>query len=151
MAAWLFPGPGNVVLFWGYTLIYGVAFGAAPALLRSMMADLTDADELSTGSKRPGLFFALLTTTNKLGGALAVGAVLTIVEVVFDFSPGPGNSQAAIDGLLLTYCAAPIIALSIAFFPMWRYPLDKERHTEIRAQLESRQHSPSNQPAASQG
>ena len=72
--------PGNVVMFWAYTLLYGVAFGAAPTLLRSMMADLTDVDELATGKKRAGLFFALLTTTNKLGSALAVGVVLTLVE-----------------------------------------------------------------------
>ncbi|MCY3640778.1 MAG: MFS transporter [Gammaproteobacteria bacterium] len=127
--------PGNVALLWGYTLIYGVAFGAAPALLRSMMADLTDEDALRTGKQRAGLFFALLTTTNKLGSAIAVGTVLTLIERLFGFTPGADNSQAAIDGLFITYCAAPFLALGVAYLPLIRYPLSRERHAEIRAQL----------------
>ena len=47
---------GSVVVLWGFTIAFGVAFGAAPTLLRSMMADLTDEDELRSGQKRPGLF-----------------------------------------------------------------------------------------------
>ena len=61
--------PGNVVLFWSYTFLAGLAFGAGPTLLHSMMADLTDIDELKTGQKRAGMYFALLATINKLGGA----------------------------------------------------------------------------------
>ena len=38
-----------------------------------MMADLADEDELTNGKKRPGLFFALLTTTDKVGAALGWG------------------------------------------------------------------------------
>ena len=38
-----------------------------------MMADLTDEDELTNGKKRPGLFFALLTTTDKVGAAAGRG------------------------------------------------------------------------------
>ncbi|MXW52334.1 MAG: MFS transporter [Gammaproteobacteria bacterium] len=127
--------PGNVALFWGYTLIYGVAFGAAPALLRSMMADLTDEDALRSGKQRAGLFFALLTTTNKLGSAIAVGTVLTLIERLFGFTPGADNSPAAIEGLFITYCAAPFLALGVAYLPLIRYPLNRERHAEIRVQL----------------
>ena len=130
--------PGNVVMFWAYTLLYGVAFGAAPTLLRSMMADLTDVDELQTGKKRAGLFFALLTTTNKLGSALAVGVVLTLVEVGFGFSPGPGNSPEAIRGLLIVYCTAPVVALALAYLPLIGYPLNRERHAQVREELEGR-------------
>ena len=132
---YFFAEPGNVPLFWGYTLIYGVAFGAAPALLRSMMADLTDEDALRTGKQRAGLFFALLTTTNKLGSAIAVGTVLALVEGLFGFAPGTDNSPAAIHGLFITYCAAPFLALGLAYLPLIRYPLTRQRHGEIRAQL----------------
>ncbi len=136
-ALWFVASPGNVAILWGYTILYGVAFGAAPALLRSMMADLTDQDALRSGEQRAGLFFALLTTTNKLGSALAVGVVLTIAEGVFGFSPGQANTQAALDGLLLTYVAAPMLALAAAWFPLVRYPLTRQRHDEIRKALEA--------------
>ncbi|MDG1836947.1 MAG: MFS transporter, partial [Pseudomonadales bacterium] len=102
---------GSVVVLWGFTIAFGVAFGAAPTLLRSMMADLTDEDELRSGQKRPGLFFALLTTTNKLGAAFAVGASFAILEVAFGFVPGGDNSSEALDGLLVTYCVGTAFGL----------------------------------------
>jgi GPH family glycoside/pentoside/hexuronide:cation symporter len=129
---------GSVVGLWGFTIAFGVAFGAAPTLLRSMMADLTDDDELRTGQKRPGLFFALLTTTNKLGAAFAVGASFAILEVVFGFVPGGDNSQEALDGLLITYSLGTAFGLFLAFIAMLKYPLNRAAHDEIRAELERR-------------
>ena len=54
-----------------------------------MMADLTEFDESKTGQKRAGMYFALLATINKLGGASAVGLTLTLADRVFNFSPAP--------------------------------------------------------------
>jgi Na+/melibiose symporter-like transporter len=130
--------PGNAVVLWSFTIMYGFAFGAAPTLLRSMMADVTDADELLTGQKRAGLFFALLTTTNKLGAAGAVGVSFTILEVVFRFVPGPGNSAHAIDGLLLTYTLGTAFGLLVGFVALLGYPLSRQKHEEIREQLDAR-------------
>lgn len=127
--------PGNVPMFWGYTFLYGIAYGAAPSLLRSMMADLTDADELQTGNKRAGMYFALLTTVNKLGGAVAVGVALTTADLVFGFVPGIDNTQSAVDGLLAIYCFVPILGLALSYVPLLGYPLTRQRHAEIRKAL----------------
>lgn len=129
---------GEVLVLWLFTIAFGVAFGAAPTLLRSMMADLTDEDELHTGQKRSGLFFALLTTTNKLGAAFGVGISFVILEVVFDFVPGAKNSQQALDGLLYTYTIGTAIGLFLAFIALVGYPLDRAAHNKIRAQLDER-------------
>ncbi len=130
--------PGNVPVLWAFTILYGIAFGAAPTLLRSMMADLTDDDELRSGRKRSGLFFALLTTTNKLGGALAVGVSFAILEEVVGFAPGPDNSQAALDGLLWVYVLGTGLGLLAACAALIGYPLTRARHDEIRAELDRR-------------
>ena len=130
---------GNVAVLWGFTIAFGVAFGAAPTLLRSMMADLTDEDTLRTGQQRAGLFFALLTTTNKLGAALAVGASFAILEIVFDFVPGGDNAQSALDGLLVTYALGTAGGLFIAFIALIGYLLNKQAHDKIRAQLDAGQ------------
>ena len=127
--------PGNVALFWSYTFLAGLAFGAGPTLLHSMMADLTDIDERKTGQKRAGMYFALLATINKLGGAVAVGVTLTAADKLFNFTPGAANSQTAIDGLLLIFCFAPAAALALTYLPLYRYPLTKEKHAEIRSSL----------------
>jgi len=130
---------GNVAVLWGFTIAFGVAFGAAPTLLRSMMADLTDEDTLRTGQQRAGLFFALLTTTNKLGAALAVDDSFAILEVVFALVPGGDNEQSALDGLLVTYAVGTAGGLFIAFIALLGYPLNKQAHDKIRAQLDAGQ------------
>ena len=129
--------PNNVAVLWGFTLSYGIAFGAAPTLLRSMMADLTDMDALSSGENRSGLFFATLTTTNKLGAAVAVGVSFTILEVAFNFVPGQINGASALEGLLLTYCLGTALGLGLAALPLIGYPLTKSAHQEIRAKLDA--------------
>ncbi len=130
--------PGNVVMFWTYTFFTGVAFGAAPTLLRSMMADLTDVDELESGQKRTGVFFALLNTIDKLGSAIAVGVVFVVLERVVGFQAGAANSSATMQGFLAVYCFAPVIAYALTYLPLIRYPLDKTAHEEVRAKLEGR-------------
>jgi Na+/melibiose symporter-like transporter len=103
-----------------------------------MMADLTDLDELSSGEKRAGLFFAMLTTTNKLGAAVAVGMSFAILEAVFDFQPGVANPQAALDGLLWTYAIGTAAGLFLAALPVIGYSLDRTQHAAIRAELDAR-------------
>ena len=134
----LIAEPGNVVMFWCYTLFAGFAFGATPTLLRSMMADVTDVDELETGQKRAGLFFALLNTIDKLGSAIAVGVTLFVLEQVVGFTPGADNSAETLNGFLLVYAFAPTLAWIVAYLPMLRYPLDKQAHDKVRLQLEAR-------------
>jgi Na+/melibiose symporter-like transporter len=128
-----------VLGLWGFTIAFGLAFGAAPTLLRSMMADLTDEDELKSGQKRAGLYFALLTTTNKLGAALGVGLSFTILDWAFGFVPGTQNDAAALDGLLLTYALGTAGGLLLAALPLLTYPMTREKHGEIVAALRARE------------
>jgi Na+/melibiose symporter-like transporter len=127
--------PGSAIVLWSFTISYGIAFGAAPTLLRTMMADLTDMDELESGEKRAGLFFAMLTTTNKLGAAVAVGLSFGILEVVFSFQPGAENAPEALWGLLLTYTIGTAAGLFLAALPIIGYPLNREAHDGIRQAL----------------
>tara|TARA_B100000575_G_C23122954_1_gene650100 strand:+ start:1053 stop:2414 length:1362 start_codon:yes stop_codon:yes gene_type:complete len=133
-----FAEPGNVAVLWIFTISFGMAFGAPPMLLRSMMADLTDEDELRNGQKRPGLFFALLTTTDKVGAALGVGLSFTILEMAFGFEPGGNNSTTALNGLLMTYTVGFAIPTFIAYAALIGYPLSKQKHDAIVRELRAK-------------
>jgi len=139
LGLYFLAAPGSALGLWVFTITYGIAYGAAPALLRSMMADITDADELESGEQRAGLFFALLTTTNKLGAALAVGACFLVLEQVFGFVDRAGNTPEAIHGVLVTYCVGTGIGLFLAYLPMINYPLNSAKHADIRRQLNERE------------
>lgn len=137
-ALFVLAEPGNVVVLWGYTLLFGVAFGAAPTLLRSMLADVTDLDELESGAKRTAMYYALMLTTSKLASAIAVGVTLPLVDLGFGFAPGEDNSPEALHGLLFTYAMVPAIALLLAYLPMRNYPLEKSDLEDIQRQLGER-------------
>lgn len=134
-----FAEAGNALVLWVFTILFGVAFGAAPTLLRSMMADLTDQDELQSGEKRAGLFFALLTTTSKAGAAFGAGLSFAILELAFGFTPGAANSPAALQGLLMTYTIGFALPMFAAYLALLRYPLSRTRHETIVAQLKAKQ------------
>ncbi|MBD3647050.1 MAG: MFS transporter [Pseudomonadales bacterium] len=131
LTAFFLAGPGKAVTLWVFVVVYGIAFGAAPMLLRAMMADLTDMDELEMGEKRSGLFFALLTTTNKIGSAVSVGVAYLALELFFGFDPGAENTPGAINGVLVVYSFGAIIPFFLAGLVMYGYPLTREKHKEI--------------------
>ncbi|MEM9405892.1 MAG: MFS transporter [Acidobacteriota bacterium] len=135
VALLLFAGPGRLWVFWPYLVLYGVAYGAGPTLLRSMMADLVDADELETGRNRGGLLFSLLTSVDKLGSAVGSFLSLAVVERVFGFSPGADNADAAIRGVLVAATLLPLTGLVLGYLPLHRYPMTRERHGEIQTRL----------------
>jgi len=79
-----------------------------------------------------------LTTTNKVGAALAVGASFAVLELAFGFVPGGENTQQALDGLLITYTVGTAVGLFLAYVSLIGYPLNKAAHEKIRQQLETR-------------
>ena len=53
-----------------FMALAGTPYAAAALLLRSMLADLSDAETLRTGQERTGLFFATLTAVSKIAYAI---------------------------------------------------------------------------------
>ncbi len=126
-------------LFAGNTL-YGIAYGAGSFLLRAVMADVCDYDALETGQQRTGLYYSLLTMTNKVGAALAVGITYPLLDVI-GFVPQPGaNSPETLNQLLAIYVTLPAIFMIGAGLVMWKFPLDKQAQEDLRRRLAEEHH-----------
>jgi len=126
-------------LFFGNTL-YGIAYGAGSFLLRAIMADVCDRDLIESGQQRTGLYYSLLTMTNKIGFAVAVGITYIMLDMI-GFVPEPGaNSPETLNQLLALYVTLPAIFMTLAGIVMWNYPLTKEAQAELRTQLAGRHH-----------
>lgn len=132
-------------------VLYGVAYGASSFLLRSMMADITDHDELETGQKKTGLFYALLSMTSKVGYAIAAGVTLPIIELIGISTVSPeSNTPGALFALKCLYILPPAALFGLSAWMMWRYPLDQNAQEELRAGLEAtNSYSPEVNSAAS--
>ena len=108
-------------------------------LVRAMVADVGDEVRLETGKDRTGMLYAFVTSTLKIGAALAVGVTYTILSRIgFDARPGAVNTASAIHGLELCYVFVPIVMGLVGGLVLVGYKLDSRRHGEIRSALEVR-------------
>lgn len=129
--------PGNVWLYALGNILFGLASGAGAFLLRSIMADVTDHDNLESGTQRTGLYYSLLTMTNKVGYAVAVGITYPILDWI-GFIPGGTNTPQTIEALKYLFVFVPIPILLLAALAMWNFPLNRVEQEKLRDLLEQR-------------
>jgi len=129
--------PGDLLFAIFIWICLGVNMGAGPFLFRSIMADVADHDEVEGGNQRTGLFYSLLTLTNKVGAALAVGISYPALELV-GFVPGAENAASAEAGLRMIYVLPPMAIGFLVAWIMWNFPIDEETQGENRRILSQR-------------
>jgi Na+/melibiose symporter-like transporter len=129
-------GPGDVAAFAAICVLTGLALGADLALPPAIQADVVDHDTAATGEQRTGLFFSLWSVATKAALAVAGGAALIALDVV-GFEPGGENAPGALTALALLYAAAPVALKLLAVAMMWRFPIDRETQTRLRADIEA--------------
>ncbi len=119
------------------TILFGLVYGAPFTLTRALMADIIDADELRSGEKRPGLFFAILNTLSKVGSTIAVGTVYLYLESV-GFSSAREVSVEIRNSILFAFSFFPMALYFFGGLMCIGYELTPEKHKEIQDQLEAR-------------
>lgn len=129
--------PGNIYVAAAVLVFLGVNVGSATILYRSIMADVADIDELETGQRRTGLFYSMLTLTQKVGGAVAVGIVFWTLALI-GFNPRGDNSAHAISGLSIVFVAVPVICNFLVAAIMWKFPIGLKEQQALREKLEER-------------
>jgi GPH family glycoside/pentoside/hexuronide:cation symporter len=129
--------PGNLALAAAGFVIFGVNMGVGPFLFRSMMADVADHDHAESGIQRTGVYFALLTMTNKVGHALSIGVIYPILAWL-GYRPGFENTTEAVAHLTAIYVLVPAACSAAVAALLWRYPLDERRQEELRRRIEER-------------
>jgi GPH family glycoside/pentoside/hexuronide:cation symporter len=133
---YLIPGAGDIWLFIAIHMVSGFVYGGHNFLIRSMVADVVDADTVESGQNRAGLFYSLVTTTNKAGMALGMAVGFWILALIgFDPTPGMINDETALNGLRYMFVAAPFTAEAIVFFIIYHYKLTEDVQLELQTTL----------------
>lgn len=129
---------GNFPVVAAMMALAGLSQGGGIMLTRALVADVVDADELETGSRRSGLYFGLMLTTSKI--AIVSGpAALALLQVIgFEVTLGGQNSQAMLLALTLTFVLGPAFVALIAAWLLQNYPLDEKAQIELHAAIEAR-------------
>ncbi len=135
---WVCYVPGRPNLQYILPLFFSLGISSTYTVLGTLMADVTDIDELNTGSRREGMFGAVMAWMSKGVGsiqALIAGALLAATG----FSAGSDmQTPETILNMRVMFSFAPAAVLTLAIFILYRYPLTRERMDEIKQLISQR-------------
>ncbi|MEN9202246.1 MAG: MFS transporter [Thermostichus sp. DG_1_6_bins_120] len=139
-----FLQPGQQRLMIGLALIAGVGASATAYLGPwSMLPDVIDLDELQTGERREGIFYAFMVLLQKVGLALGlflVGQALDLSGFIPSVAgaPSPLQPESALLAIRLAIGPLPALFLIGGILLVRFYPLTRKRHQQILRALEEK-------------
>ncbi len=134
---------GMVVYFLAFAIGFGVA--AAHVIPWSIVPDVIESDELETGFRREGTYYGFVVFMQKTGSAAALGFMQLVLHFAGFISPPtgvnledvvqPASAVSAIRWMIGPFPAVLLVASAIL---IWRYPIDKIKHMQLRKALAER-------------
>jgi GPH family glycoside/pentoside/hexuronide:cation symporter len=135
--------PGETPLMLVLAILAGMGVSVAYLIPWAMIPDVIDADELVTGQRREGVYYAFMVFLQKLGLALGLQGIGWILEGAGFISSiaaeaPPVQPDSALWAIRLAIGPIPALALSLGMILAVFYPLSRRRHAEIRQALANR-------------
>ena len=130
-------GRGDVALVVACAVVVGIGDACDSMIGRSMQADTIDADELATGERKEGVYFAVWGFAAKS----AFGVSLLIAGIALQiagYQPNVEQSEGVQTVLRIFLSVVPAGAFVAAFVLSRRYRLDAQTHAELQAQLKAK-------------
>jgi glycoside/pentoside/hexuronide:cation symporter, GPH family len=142
-AGLFFLKPGQVGELFLLASLAGAGVATAYLVPWSMLPDVIELDELQTGQRREGIFYAFMVLLQKIGLAFAlflVGQMLGgagFIEAI-PGQPLPTQPDSALQAIRWAIGPLPTIALLGGLVLTYFYPLTREIHAEILLKLNAR-------------
>ena len=135
-----FLQPGQVTLMYCMAILAGFGVSVAYLIPWSMVPDVIELDELTTGQRREGIFYGFMVLLQKIGLALAlllVGQALDMAGFIKSVpgQPVPIQPDSALLAIRIAVGPLPTIALIGGLVLAYFYPITREYHAEIRLKL----------------
>ncbi|MBL8096145.1 MAG: MFS transporter [Anaerolineales bacterium] len=136
---------GATTALYALAVLGGVGVAVGYLVPWSMLPDVIDQDELEHGHRREGLFYAFFVFLQKIGlslGLFASGWLLDLAGYL-RVTPGeavPTQPESVLLVLKILVGPAGAVILLLSLWAVWRYPITREKHAEIRAALAKRAH-----------
>jgi GPH family glycoside/pentoside/hexuronide:cation symporter len=116
----------------------GVGVAAAHVLPWAIIPDAIEWDEWKTGERHEGMFYSLATLMHKIALSLAVLVVPLVLEFT-GYRPNVAEqAPGVLWGLRILMGPIPAVLLCVGILFAVRYPLTRERYTQIVQELEGR-------------
>ena len=140
LAALMTVTPQQIPVVYGLAVLAGSGLATAFVIPWSMVPDIIEDDQLKTGQRREGAFYAFAAFFQKLATAIAVWALAQTLAVTGYITPTPGaplptQPPAAVNGIRWFVGPIPIVLLVLSIVFAWFYPITRERHRAMREEI----------------
>jgi GPH family glycoside/pentoside/hexuronide:cation symporter len=140
---WWCYNPDYPELMFIEAFFFSLGISSVYTILSTLMADVTDVDELMTGSRREGMFGAVNSWLMKGASAFtAIASGIVVVVSGFDVNLGIHQAPGVFTTMRIMFSVMPATLLSLALLILYKYPLTEQRMREIKEQLRLRKASP---------
>jgi glycoside/pentoside/hexuronide:cation symporter, GPH family len=135
--------PGQIIFMYILAILAGFGVSVAYLIPWSMVPDVIELDELQTGKRREGIFYAFMVLLQKIGLALGLFLVGIALEAS-GFKPRiPGEAipiqpDSALMAIRIAIAPLPAFFLLIGLILAYFYPITREFHAEILDKLAAR-------------
>jgi Na+/melibiose symporter-like transporter len=133
----LLPGPEDVVLFWIAIVLSSAGSMAVAVTGWSMLADVTDVDELLSGQRREGMYYGVVAFAQTAMAALVVWIAGLVLELV-GYQADVEQTATAMWGIRLLMSVGAAVWLVPGAVFCWLMPLTRRRHQAVLAAIEAR-------------
>ncbi len=123
----------------------GSGIATAYVIPWAMIPDVIEFDQAQTGQRREGSFYAFAAFFQKLGTGIALWAMGQALALTGYITPDrdpdvplPVQPPDAVRAIRWFMGPIPAALLLIAILFAWRYPISREKHQELRKELESK-------------
>ncbi len=149
--ALFFLQPGQIGVLFGLAVLAGAGVSIGYLIPWSMLPDVVELDELETGQRREGIFYGFFVFLQKLGLSLGLALSNFALEAAGYITPVPGavppaQPASVLLALRLFVSFVPAVILLLSFFFVRAYPITRERHEEMRAELTRRRLAAAGEP-----
>ena len=127
---------GTTPLIYLVSVLAGFGFAANWIFPWAMVADVGDYDRLETGQQRSGMYYGVWGLATKISEALALAAVGWILTG-FGYVANAVQTPFALLGIRLFFGLVPAIIIFIALPFLYRYPITRSSHAEVRTKLDA--------------
>lgn len=140
----LSPTTGLPVLL-GLCVLAGIGVSAAHVLPWAIIPDAIEWGELRTGERHEGMFYSLITLAQKIASSVAVPLALLVLDRTGYIPNSAIQPASAVNGIRMVAGPIPAALLCLGILFALVYPLGREGHAAITAELETRR---TNRPKA---
>jgi GPH family glycoside/pentoside/hexuronide:cation symporter len=135
--------PDGVALAYLLAFLAGSGIATAYVLPWSMVPDIVELDELETGQRREGSFYAFASFFQKLATGIAIWGLGQVLAATGYITPVLGEAlpvqpPEAVQAIRLSMGLVPAMCLILAILSAWKYPISREHHHDLRQQIAER-------------